>query len=531
MTYIAILLVVLKSHPVLSIWGCILFGIISQFAFPKKARFHLSKFSIIFFVIIIANIFVGHFLTNIIIDNFGEKGEAMILDNSPTSDQYNNERVYRYNVMIKPDNDSNAISTYFLSSDFNIVHNDSLNRYYYPSTGVKFNVKYIKAYPKAFVIIANDDSEYGRQLQINKYSSEKSKIENQLKMDPENPDLKEKLKELDHKIQSIIDSNSSNTSEHAKKLQLNNYLSEKSNIEDQLKLDSENSTLKKKLEELNIKILSINNSNFSGELVAIFGGKGTDSGKLNDARYITVDSDNNVWIADYTDGRIQQFNNSGEFIKMIQINGDRNDSKLIEGLAADMNGNLYVSSGSTIQKYKTADGSLSATFKGNDYYGPLAVDKDNNIYLLTSSATENTLFKLNSDGAVLARFNKIIKKANKDDPGMNADFALDSSGNIYIFSEYSKKIHVYNSNGDFIKYLDLKLNNQDTNIETISIDNSDNLYVKSFNGNYKFDLNGNLLNVLPDKNYYSTDVDSNGNIYMSDNDDIFEYNLNNPTQK
>lgn len=33
------------------------------------------------------------------------------------------------------------------------------------------------------------------------------------------------------------------------------------------------------------------------------------------------------------------------------------------------------------------------------------------------------------------------------------------------------------------------------------------------------------------KNYYSTDVDSNGNIYMSDNDDIFEYNLNNPTQE
>lgn len=87
---------------------------------------------------------------------------------------------------------------------------------------------------------------------------------------------------------------------------------------------------------------------------------------------------------------------------MIQINGDKNDSKLIKGLAADMNGNLYVSSGSTIQKYKTADGSLSETFKGNDYYGPLAVDKDNNIYLLTSSATENTLFKLNSDGAILA---------------------------------------------------------------------------------------------------------------------------------
>jgi|GEM_PF-5190971 len=531
MIYITILLVVLKSRPMLSILGCIIFGIISQIVFPQKAKFHLSKFSIIFFVIIIANIFAGHFLTNMLIDNFGEKGEAMIVDNLPTSDQYNNEIVYRYNVMIKPANDSNAISTYFLSSDFNIIHNDSLNRYYYPSTGVKFNVKYIKAYPKAFVIIANDDSEYSKQLQINKYSSEKSKIENQLKMDPRNPDLKEKLEELDNKIQAIINSNSGNASENAKKLQLNDYLVEKSNMEEQLKLDSENPALKKKLEELNIKILSINNSNFAGELVTIFGGKGTDSGKLNDARYITVDSDNNVWIANYIDGRIQKFNNSGEFIKMIQINADEHDSTLIKGLAADMNGNLYVSSGSTIQKYETADGSLQATFKGNDYYGSLAVDKDNNIYLLTSSAIENTLFKLNSNGTILARFNNIIKKVNNDNPGMNANLALDSSCNIYIFSEYNKKISVYNSNGEFIKYLDLKFNNKDMDIKTISIDNNDNLYIKSFNGNYKFDLNGNLLNVLPNKNYYSTAIDSTGNIYMSEADDVFEYNINNPKQK
>ncbi|MBD7910612.1 NHL repeat-containing protein [Clostridium cibarium] len=531
MIYITILLVALKAHPVLSILGCILFGIISQIGFPKKVKPHLLKFSIVFFVIIIANIFVGHFLTNMLIDNFGEKGEAMIVDNSKTSNQYNNESVYRYNVMIKPANDINTISTYFLSSDFNIIHNDSSNKYSYPSTGIKFNVKYIKSYPKAFVIIANDDSDYSKQLQLNKYSSEKSSIENQLKMDPENSDLKEKLEELDNKIHEIIDNNSGNTSEDTKKLQLNKYSSEKSNIENQLKLDPENSTLKKKLEELKIKILSINNSNFAGELVAIFGGKGTDSGKLNDARYITIDSDDNVWMADYTDGRIQQFNNSGEFIKMIQINADKHDSKLIKGLVADMNGNLYVSSGSTIQKYKTADGSLKATFNEKDYYGPLAVSKDNNIYLITSSAIENTLFKLNSDGTILARFNNIIKKVNKDDPGMNATLALDSSGNIYIFSEYNKKIYVYNSNGEFIKYLDLNFNNKDTDIETISIDNNDNLYIKSFNGNYKFDLNGNLLNVLPTKNYYSTAIDSRGNIYMPENGDIFEYNLNNPTQK
>ncbi|NOW60579.1 hypothetical protein DFH83_002559 [Clostridium saccharobutylicum] len=39
MIYITILLVILKSHPVLSILGCILFGIISQIIFPKKLNY------------------------------------------------------------------------------------------------------------------------------------------------------------------------------------------------------------------------------------------------------------------------------------------------------------------------------------------------------------------------------------------------------------------------------------------------------------------------------------------------------------
>lgn len=486
MTYIVILLVALKSHLILSFLGCIVFGIVSQIIFPKQIRSALLKFSITFFVVIFLNIFLGHFLTNILIDNFGETGVGMVVSSSRTSDQYNNQTVYRYDVMIKPNSDdSNVVSTYFLSSDFNIVHKDSFNEYHYPSTGVKFNVKYIKNYPRAFVIIANDDSEYSKNLRVSKYSDEKSTIENQLKMDPENSDLKKKLDDINNKISD----SSSSTSTSSTEISDGNKNTE---------------TLEKK-----------------------FGGKGTDAGKLNDSRYITIDSDNNIWVADYDDGRIQEFNNSGDFIKIIQLPPDRNDNTLITGLAADMNGNLYVSFGGQIIKYKTADGSLSSTFKGDDYYGDLAVDTNNNLFLLTSSATGSDLFKLNSDGTVLARYDKIVEKINKNDPSMSASLALDSSNNIYILSNETNKIYTYNSNGEFIKYLDPQWSDSDNpSLNTpykISITNN-NLYINNFNGNYKFDINGNLLNFISKDSSRSMVTDSDGYTYILDTDgNILKY--------
>lgn len=108
------------------------------------------------------NIFAGHFVTNILLEHFGEKGEGVVINRSETSIIYNEERVWRYNVLLK--GGSEEIFTYFLTDEFNIIHKNSFNKYYYPTEGIKFNVYYLKKYPKAFVIIANDDSDYSKSL-------------------------------------------------------------------------------------------------------------------------------------------------------------------------------------------------------------------------------------------------------------------------------------------------------------------------------------------------------------------------------
>lgn len=51
--------------------------------------------------------------------------------------------------------------------------------------------------------------------------------------------------------------------------------------------------------------------NGPAELVLEFGGKGTGPGLLDDPRRIAVDGSGHLWVADYGDGRLQEFDPPG----------------------------------------------------------------------------------------------------------------------------------------------------------------------------------------------------------------------------
>ena len=61
------------------------------------------------------------------------------------------------------------------------------------------------------------------------------------------------------------------------------------------------------------------------QIVQEFGAKGSGPGQMDDARYVALDADGNIWTADYQDGRVQQFDPSGKFLQLIQVPPDKND--------------------------------------------------------------------------------------------------------------------------------------------------------------------------------------------------------------
>jgi streptogramin lyase len=238
------------------------------------------------------------------------------------------------------------------------------------------------------------------------------------------------------------------------------------------------------------------------QIVQEFGTPGSGPGQMDDARYVAIDSDGNLWTADYQDGRVQQFDSSGKFMQLIQVPPDDNDNTLIEGLATDLKGNLYVTRSGDILKYSSADGKLVKTFPGKfpgTRYQALAVDAQNNLYAIHSTASDNAVIKLNSDGKQLARWDDIVTKVNKKDAAMDLGIAVDGLGNIYIASSFGNQVYSYDAKGKFIDRFGQNGSEpgQFSFPKDIAVDGQKRLYVHHTGGIDQFDTSGRFIGKLP----------------------------------
>jgi len=105
--------------------------------------------------------FFGNGLANRLVHDHGVPGEAIATDTFATGHIYNEQRVYGFNVLIRTGG-GRVVRTSFRTDSFNV--HPSRNQTRYPGPGARFNVRYLPDHPDAFVIIADDDSEWARSL-------------------------------------------------------------------------------------------------------------------------------------------------------------------------------------------------------------------------------------------------------------------------------------------------------------------------------------------------------------------------------
>jgi len=81
----------------------------------------------------------------------------------------------------------------------------------------------------------------------------------------------------------------------------------------------------------------------TGSYISEWGSAGTSTGQFFNVVYMCTDSSGYLYVADNPligglfYGRVQKFDNNGNFVCYLQIAGDE-----LEGLAVDVSGNLYV---------------------------------------------------------------------------------------------------------------------------------------------------------------------------------------------
>ena len=226
---------------------------------------------------------------------------------------------------------------------------------------------------------------------------------------------------------------------------------------------------------------------------------GTSNAHLHRPVDIVTDSNNNLYVADFNNHRVQKFDSSGTYLYTIGTTG--------------------------------VSGSTNAHL---DYAAGLGVDSSDNLYV--ADGDNNRVQKFDSSGTYLQTFGTPgvsgTSNAHFDNP---KDVAVDSNGNVYISDFHNNRIQKFNSAGTYLSTIGTTgttgtANNLFVNPTGVFIDSNDNLYVGDYVNHrvQKFNSSGTYLQTYGITGYsttssnvefyqpYTMAVDSSGNVYVAD---------------
>jgi DNA-binding beta-propeller fold protein YncE len=196
-------------------------------------------------------------------------------------------------------------------------------------------------------------------------------------------------------------------------------------------------------EEGNVYVTSANVKKYDkdGKFVTQWGKLGIGEGEFNVPTGIAVDRNGNVYVDDFRNHRIQKFDSDGKFL--LQWAPDPAGSP--GSIAVDQDGNVYISlfqsDQDNIQKFDS-NGKLLMTWGGTgtgdgQFSGlieDIAIDQNGNLYVTDSY--NHRIQKFDSNGNFLAKFGG---EPGKEGRGLFYDpegIAVDSQGNIYVVDSH-----------------------------------------------------------------------------------------------
>lgn len=260
-----------------------------------------------------------------------------------------------------------------------------------------------------------------------------------------------------------------------------------------------------------------------------FGGEGVGVGLFKDARSVGVDGDGNIYVGEYTGGRIQVFDSQGDFINSFFAG---HSNSLMLGFAVDRTGHVYVADGQYITRYDGKSGkSLGRlVYPGGPGFGELAVTSDGGlvamwyqrregIFTSTEGARED-LVRFDAQGKVVLVIQGPIS-SQTDDVELNNLPAVDGQGNTYILAEMASSIFKFSPEGKFINRFGSRGSGagQLLQASSLAIDSRGQLYVADFNHVHIFGPTGQAVHTFSlDRSAGAFTFDDKGDLIVLSND-------------
>ncbi len=247
-----------------------------------------------------------------------------------------------------------------------------------------------------------------------------------------------------------------------------------------------------------------------GRVSLEFGEKGTGDGFLDDPRGVAIGPDGAIYVADYSNRRIQRFSPKGKFERSFFVKEDRP----ILALAADRQGRVLVAQNSQVSVFDGKTGKLVTTFtdsQGNGFED-LEVLGDGSLIAIPWAGDD--LVRLSAEGVETGRIKHILKAADAE--GSPQAVAADGLGTLYILADQGQTVYIFGSDGAFRD----KFSVSDANaFGEIAVDGQGRIYVPGFfKGVQVFAPDGRPLDVirLPGSAFDLT-FDDQDNLYAATN--------------
>lgn len=187
-----------------------------------------------------------------------------------------------------------------------------------------------------------------------------------------------------------------------------------------------------------------------------FGSPGSGQGQFVYPNYVEVDKDDNIYVADLENGKVQKFDKTGKFLELF-FAGIRS----ARGLAFLKNGNAVVTQLTLsdnyvkiIDKQKNVVASWGSFGTGNGKFQNIegiTVDDDQNIYIV--DGINNVVQKFDQTGKFLLKFTATIQAPNQAHGPYPFGICY-YNNKIFVTSPYNSIIRIYDKNGKFLNSLD-----------------------------------------------------------------------------
>lgn len=229
-------------------------------------------------------------------------------------------------------------------------------------------------------------------------------------------------------------------------------------------------------------------------LVWSVGSEGTEPGQFDDARYLAVDGDGNIYVGEHKQGsRIQVFDSDGDFVTEWQIDSDA----YLTGLAADADGKLYAVLTGDIYVYDGTTGDEEDQFSANESVAALTFSPEGELYAVTSASVVR--FDENGEATpIVADFRNMIDEALSP-----SGIAVDEDGNIYVVGSGVGAVLQFSADGSEVTHIGEAGSGEGqfmVSPEAIAVVGG-HIYTSGFSGVQVHHTDGSYLGLIPLEGY------------------------------